>query len=86
MPEVVDPERSGFIIRLVDEAVAALDKVEALDRRKVRSTFEKKITVERMAQDYLAIYRGLSGMHTEAAGMHRLHSDGISLQVGCLTE
>lgn len=43
MPEVVDPERLGFIIRLVDEAVAALDKVEALDRRKVRSTFEKKL-------------------------------------------
>jgi len=60
--------------------------LETLDRRKVRSTFEKKITVERMAKNYLAIYRGLSGMRTEAAGMHHLHGGGIGLQVSYLTE
>jgi hypothetical protein len=30
-----------------------------LDRAKVRATFERRFSVERMANDYLSIYRGL---------------------------
>jgi hypothetical protein len=42
------------------------EKVETLDRRRVREAFEKRFPEERMAQDYLAIYRGLPGVRTES--------------------
>jgi glycosyltransferase involved in cell wall biosynthesis len=80
VPEVVNAGQSGFIVRTLEEAVAALGKLETLDRRKVRDTFEKRFTVERMAQDYLAIYRGLPGVRTEGARIGRLQGDEVELQ------
>jgi glycosyltransferase involved in cell wall biosynthesis len=59
--EVVDDGRSGFIVQTVDEAVDAISKLGGLDRRGVRAVFEKRFTVERMAQDYCAIYQKLAG-------------------------
>jgi hypothetical protein len=54
--------------------------VEALDRTKVRESFEKRFTVERMAQDYLAVYRGLLGTRTEAARIRPRQGDEVGLQ------
>jgi len=59
VPEVISPERSGFIVSSIEEAADAVARVERLDRRTVRETFERHFTVERMAQDYLAVYRTL---------------------------
>ncbi len=80
VPEVLTPGKSGFIVSTVDEAVEAVARVETLDRRSVRDNFEKRFTVERMAQDYLAIYRGLPGTRTDAARLHRLRGEGSGLQ------
>jgi glycosyltransferase involved in cell wall biosynthesis len=79
VPEVITPGKSGFIVKTLNEAVEALAKVEALDRSKVRESFEKRFTVERMAQDYLAVYRGLPGVRTEAARIRR-QGDEVGLQ------
>ncbi|MGE5512091.1 MAG: glycosyltransferase family 4 protein [Bacteroidota bacterium] len=80
VPEVLTPGRSGIIVDTVDEAVKALAEVEAMDRSKVRESFEKRFTVERMAKDYLAVYRSLSRTRTEAARIHRLRGDEKGLQ------
>jgi glycosyltransferase involved in cell wall biosynthesis len=80
VPEVINHGKSGFIVRTIEEAVDALGKVEMLDRHKVRKDFEKRFTVERMVQDYLAVYRGLPGVRTEAARIRRLHGDEVGLQ------
>jgi glycosyltransferase involved in cell wall biosynthesis len=66
VPEVVDDGLTGFVVRSVEEAVEALPRLDSLDRRKVRAVFEHRFTVERMAQDYLALYRGLGATRTEA--------------------
>jgi hypothetical protein len=50
------------VVRNVDEAVAAVNRLSELDRREVRAVFESRFTVDRMARDYLAIYRGLPGV------------------------
>jgi glycosyltransferase involved in cell wall biosynthesis len=71
VPEVVDDGITGFVVRNVDEAVAAVKRLSELDRRKVRSVFERRFTAERMACDYLAIYRGLPGVGVDA--MRRPH-------------
>jgi glycosyltransferase involved in cell wall biosynthesis len=67
VPEVVDDGLSGYVVKNVGEAVAAVARLEALDRQKVRALFDNRFTIERVARDYLAIYRGLPGVHREAA-------------------
>lgn len=62
VPEVVDDGVSGFVVHDLDEAVAAVRLVDRLDRATVRATFERRFTVERMAQDYVAVYRDLPGV------------------------
>src|SRR5437870_2779706 len=57
VPEVVDDGLTGFLVQTVDEAVAAVGRLPELDRRQVRAAFDRRFTVERMARDYLAIYR-----------------------------
>lgn len=57
--EVVDPGVTGAIVSTVEEAVAALPDVLALDRKAVRQQFETRFSAERMASDYVAIYRSL---------------------------
>jgi glycosyltransferase involved in cell wall biosynthesis len=62
VPEVIENGASGFVVSSTAEAVAAIEKVERLDRCLVRSEFERRFTVERMAQHYLALYeQALSG-------------------------
>jgi glycogen debranching enzyme/glycosyltransferase involved in cell wall biosynthesis len=57
--EVVDHGRTGFIVRDLPEAIAAVHLIEQLPRAEIRAGFETRFTAERMALDYLAIYRGL---------------------------
>jgi glycosyltransferase involved in cell wall biosynthesis len=78
--EVVDDGVTGFIVGDEAEAVAAIKRVAALDRAKVRAAFEQRFTVERMAEDYLAVYRSLAGVRRDAARLRRAGGDGRSLQ------
>jgi glycosyltransferase involved in cell wall biosynthesis len=59
VPEVIDEGVTGLIVDSVDEAIAALPRVMALDRQGVRRQFERRFTVTRMANDYLDVYRSL---------------------------
>jgi glycosyltransferase involved in cell wall biosynthesis len=60
VPEVMADGVTGFIVESNDEAVAAVDRVAALDRRRCRQVFEERFSAGRMARDYLAIYRRLA--------------------------
>jgi glycosyltransferase involved in cell wall biosynthesis len=60
VPEVIDDAVTGFVVDDVAEAAAAVKRLGEIDRAKVRATFERRFTAERMARDYLAIYRSLS--------------------------
>jgi len=57
MPEIVRDEESGFLVGSVDEAVAAVRRVESLNRAGVRASVERRFDVNRMVDDYLALYR-----------------------------
>jgi glycosyltransferase involved in cell wall biosynthesis len=59
VPEVIDPGVNGFIVETIDEAVAAIEKLEALDRRVVRDSFEERFSVERMTKEYVSLYQSL---------------------------
>ena len=57
--EVIDHGVTGFVVDSLDEAVAATRRVDALDRRECRRTFERRFTAARMARDHLAVYEQL---------------------------
>src|SRR5262245_24744592 len=67
VPEVMEDGVTGFIVDNVDQAVQAVERVAALDRRRCRQVFETRFTDERMARDYLAIYQRILGEHRSAA-------------------
>ncbi len=56
VPEVLEDGKTGFIVNRVDEAVAAVRKLDLLSRSHCRRVFETRFTAERMARDYLKIY------------------------------
>ena len=57
LPELVRDGESGFLVGSSDEAVAAVRAVEGLDRAAVRASVEERFDVNRMVDDYLALYR-----------------------------
>ncbi|MHC2087316.1 glycosyltransferase family 4 protein [Methylobacterium sp. CM6244] len=59
VPEIVEDGVTGFVVSSEAEAVEALGRIGRLDRAVIRRRFEARFTAERMAADYLAIYRRL---------------------------
>jgi len=57
--EIIDDGVTGRIVDTMEEAVAALPEVLALDRRLVRRRFEERFSAARMARDYVSLYRRL---------------------------
>jgi glycosyltransferase involved in cell wall biosynthesis len=59
MPEIIEDGVNGFLVDTLEEAVAAVAKVGDLDRHTVRRSVERRFSVGRMADDYLALYRSI---------------------------
>lgn len=59
VPELIEPGVNGWIVDSIDAAVEALAHADAIDRRACRATFEKRFTAERMARDYVTVYKRL---------------------------
>jgi glycosyltransferase involved in cell wall biosynthesis len=59
VPEVIDHGVSGFIVHDEASAVAAMNRVDQLDRTLVRRTFDRRFTARRMAEDYVDLYEEL---------------------------
>lgn len=57
--EVMRDGISGYIVDSLDEAVAALDRIDRIDRRRCREYFEDHFSVQQMTQGYLEAYRRL---------------------------
>jgi glycosyltransferase involved in cell wall biosynthesis len=59
VPEIIDENVTGCIVDTIEEAITALPRVIALDRRNVRQRFERRFSATRMAKDYVAVYRSI---------------------------
>jgi len=62
VPEVIEHGVSGFVANSIDEAVSAVRLVSSLERTGIRKQFEHRFTAQRMANDYLAVYRRLPAL------------------------
>jgi glycosyltransferase involved in cell wall biosynthesis len=62
--EIIDHARTGFVVDNLDEAVSAVRRIDTLDRRCCRETFERRFTDRRMASEYVRIYGEVIGRST----------------------
>ncbi|TMJ58399.1 MAG: glycosyltransferase family 4 protein [Alphaproteobacteria bacterium] len=59
VPEVVDEGVTGFIVADEAAAATAAQRLDVLDRVRIRKVFEERFTARRMAEDYVWLYRRL---------------------------
>ena len=64
VPEVIEDGVTGFIVQTEADAVNAIKRLPELDRRRVRSVFEKRFTAKQMAEAYLHHYQSLIERHS----------------------
>lgn len=61
MPELIDHGVTGFLVDTLDEAVAAIARIDEIDRAVCRQRVAERFSVERMADDYIKLYERLIG-------------------------
>ena len=57
MPELIVDGVTGFLVDSFDEAVAAIGRIGEIDRAACRAHVAEHFTVERMAEQYIALYK-----------------------------
>lgn len=67
VPEIMLDGVTGFVVQDVEEAVAAVKKVDKIKRRACREYFELNFSDDRMARDYVNLYKKL--IHGKSASM-----------------
>ena len=60
VPEVIEDGLTGFIVEDEAAAIAAVRRLDHLDRAAVLTRFAQRFTARRMAEDYLTTYRSLA--------------------------
>ena len=79
IPEIIDHGVTGYICDNMSEMAQAVAGLRLIDRNRCREIFEKRFTVERMVNDYLALYERMATAshrprlvpHARAAGHAR---------------
>ena len=59
VPEIIEEGRSGCIVGSREAAIAAVGKIDDIDRVAVRQCFDQRFTVERMTAGYIQLYEKL---------------------------
>lgn len=55
-PEIIEPGETGRLVDSMEEAVAAVHEVMALDRAAIRARFELRFSAQAMARRYVELY------------------------------
>ena len=59
VPELIQDAVTGFVVNSFDEALRAINRIRTIERQRVRTTFERRFTARRMAEDYVRIYQNV---------------------------
>lgn len=65
VPEVIEDGKTGFVVENVEEAVLSLSKIESINRKTCRDTFESRFNVEKMVGGYLKVYETIQKTASE---------------------
>ena len=74
VPEVIENDVTGYVVDNLDDAVAAVERIAALDRSTCRARFEQRFSAQRMANNYVDVYRRLLHGRTAADVVPQLAS------------
>ena len=66
VPEIITDRVTGFIVDDLASAIDCVARIPEIERRTCRAVFEQRFTVERMASDYVSLYRRILGEIDEA--------------------
>jgi glycosyltransferase involved in cell wall biosynthesis len=61
MPELIQHERTGFLVNTVDEAVDAVTQLSNISRQRCRDWAGSQFSAEKMAEDYFKLYQQILG-------------------------
>ena len=67
LPEIIEHGRSGFLVDDLQEAILAVERAAAIDRRQVRQRALGRFSVDRMLDDYERVYATLAGRRAPTA-------------------
>jgi glycosyltransferase involved in cell wall biosynthesis len=67
IPEIIEDGVTGVICDNLNEMVAAVNRLPLIQRQRCRDAFESRFTVQRMAEDYLAIYEKMAAVGVQPA-------------------
>ena len=81
MPELIEPGVNGALVESIEQAVAAVEALPALDRTLCRRSFEERFTTARMARDYIGVYEALAKERVLFPGRAALPGAGIPIAV-----
>ncbi|MES2807754.1 MAG: glycosyltransferase family 4 protein [Bacteroidota bacterium] len=61
MPELIKHEETGFLVKTVEEAVAAVDELKKINRKNCRDWANANFSCDKMVADYLQLYQQILG-------------------------
>lgn len=56
MPELIQDQKTGFLVRDAEEAVTAVGKLSSIDRKTCRNWALTQFSQEKMVKDYISLY------------------------------
>lgn len=56
MPELIEDTKTGYLVHSIDDAVAAINRISAIDRKYCRHWGMSNFSLEKMAEGYLNTY------------------------------
>lgn len=59
VPEIIDDGVTGFVVDNQEQALAALRRIDSIDRRRCREAFEQRFSARQMANRYVQLYDAL---------------------------
>jgi glycosyltransferase involved in cell wall biosynthesis len=68
VPEIVEHGVTGFIVDNEAQAIDAIKRIPTLDRRKIRTAFERRFTARRMAESYRRCFQRLAAKEDRRTG------------------
>ena len=61
MPEIIEDGVTGFLVNDMAGAIDAIERAETIDRAACRRAVADRFSIDRMADDYIALYRRIVG-------------------------
>jgi len=84
IPEIVDDGVTGFVCDTLDDMVKAVDRLPSINRQHCRDAFEERFTVQRMAEDYLALYERIAAVPARPDALTQIGALDHAMKAGAV--